>query len=179
MARRGTPFRGFLYAGLMLTADGPALLETNVRLGDPEAQAILPRLDVDLAPLLLAAARGALPAAVPRRPAGRDPEPAVAIVLAAAGLPRRSRGAATRSRVSSEAAACGALVFHAGTVADAARGRLRDERRPRAGRWWAGDRTSRRPARRPSAPPTPSAGTACSAAATSPPSCPSRMEVPA
>src|SRR3970282_961565 len=61
MARRGTPFRGFLYAGLMLTRDGPALLECNVRLGDPEAQGILPRVAIALGPLLLAAARGRLP----------------------------------------------------------------------------------------------------------------------
>ena len=67
LARRGTPFRGFLYAGLMLTADGPVLLETNVRLGDPEAQAILPRLAGDLAPAPRRRRRG--------RPA-RGPRPA-------------------------------------------------------------------------------------------------------
>jgi len=54
MARRGTPFRGFLYAGLMLTRTGPVLLECNVRLGDPEAQVILPRIAAPLGPLLLA-----------------------------------------------------------------------------------------------------------------------------
>ena len=62
LARRGTPFRGALYAGLMLTADGPVLLECNARFGDPETQAILPRLAVALGPLLLAAARGDLAA---------------------------------------------------------------------------------------------------------------------
>ncbi len=61
MARRGTPFTGFLYAGLMLTRTGPVLLECNVRLGDPEAQVILPRLAAPLGPLLLAAARAACP----------------------------------------------------------------------------------------------------------------------
>jgi phosphoribosylamine---glycine ligase len=61
MTRRGTPFRGFLYAGLMLTRDGPVLLEFNVRLGDPEAQVVLPRLAAPLGPLLLAAAHGRLP----------------------------------------------------------------------------------------------------------------------
>src|SRR3954465_12760077 len=64
LERRETPFRGFLYAGLMLTADGPRLLETNVRLGDPEAQVILPRVAIALGPLLLAAARGRLPSNV-------------------------------------------------------------------------------------------------------------------
>jgi len=59
MARRSTPFRGFLYAGLILTREGPRLLECNVRLGDPEAQVILPRVTADLAPFLLVAA-GAL-----------------------------------------------------------------------------------------------------------------------
>ncbi len=115
MARRGAPFRGFLYAGLMLTADGPVLLECNVRLGDPEAQVILPRLAVALGPLLLAAARGRFPAGV----AGRVPAvpgAAVAVVLAAKGYPgdpRRGdpiRGLETASDG-------GALVFHSGTVA--------------------------------------------------------------
>ena len=62
LARRGSPFRGFLYAGLILTADGPALLECNARLGDPEAQVIMPLLGGALGPVLLAAARGGLPA---------------------------------------------------------------------------------------------------------------------
>jgi len=62
LAARGTPFRGALYAGLMLTARGPRVLEFNCRLGDPEAQAILPRLRGDLLPLLLASAQGGLSA---------------------------------------------------------------------------------------------------------------------
>ena len=70
LARRGTPFRGALYAGLMLTDDGPVLLECNARLGDPETQAILPRLAGALGPLLLAAARGG---AAGRRPGRRLP----------------------------------------------------------------------------------------------------------
>jgi phosphoribosylamine--glycine ligase len=60
LAHRGTPFRGALYVGLMLTADGPVLLECNARFGDPETQAIMPRLAVSLGPILLAAARGHL-----------------------------------------------------------------------------------------------------------------------
>ncbi len=114
MARRGMPFRGFLYAGMMLTAEGPALLETNVRLGDPETQVILPRLGVPLAPLLLAAARGALPRAPEVLPAVEGA--AVAIVLAAAGYPGDpSRG--DRIEGIDGALADGALVFHAGSAA--------------------------------------------------------------
>ena len=113
LARRGTPFRGFLYAGLILTDRGPYLLECNARLGDPEAQVILPRLASPLGPLLLAAARAALP----RDAAGRLavlPVATLGIVLAAAGYPE----APTRGNVIaglSEASATGALIFHAGT----------------------------------------------------------------
>src|SRR5690606_23514188 len=60
MARRGTPYRGVLYAGLMLTADGPKLVEYNARFGDPECQVMMLRLDSDIVPLLHAAATGTL-----------------------------------------------------------------------------------------------------------------------
>jgi len=116
MARRGMPFRGFLYAGLMLTPDGPVLLETNARLGDPEAQVILPQLGVDLARLLLAAARGALPVTPELLPAHEGA--AVAIVLAAAGYPGDPRKGAAIEGIDA-AVAQGALVFHAGTAASA------------------------------------------------------------
>jgi phosphoribosylamine--glycine ligase len=112
LARRGTPFRGFLYAGLMLTADGPRLLETNVRLGDPEAEVILPRIAVPLGPLLLAGARGQLPpgiaATIPSLPGA-----AVGIVLAAEGYPARTD--AGRAIDGVERAEQEALVFHMGT----------------------------------------------------------------
>ena len=62
MARRGTPFRGALFCGLMLTTDGPRVLEFNVRLGDPETQAIVPRVDAPLAQLMLECAQGRLSA---------------------------------------------------------------------------------------------------------------------
>jgi phosphoribosylamine---glycine ligase len=114
LARRGTPFRGFLYAGLMLTADGPALLEFNVRLGDPETQVILPLLAADLAPLLLAGARGSLPADVPARLPVR-PGAAVGIVLAVRGYPESPKRGDPIAGLE-VAAAAGALVFHAGTV---------------------------------------------------------------
>ena len=133
MARRGTPFRGFLYAGLMLTAHGPVLLEINVRLGDPEAQVILPRVAADLAPLLLAAARGRLPGWLPSLVPAL-PGAAVGIVLAAAGYPEIPRRGDPIHGLEA-ARDAGALVFHAGT--DGARGprrRLRDERRPGAQR---------------------------------------------
>ncbi len=114
MARRGTPFRGFLYAGLMLTPDGPVLLEVNARLGDPEAQAVLPRVATDLAPLLLAAARDGLPVQVPTiLPAHGGA--AVAIVLAAAGYPGDPRRGDQIDGLG-DAAETGALVFHAGTA---------------------------------------------------------------
>jgi len=113
LARRGTPFRGFLYAGLILTTDGPALLECNARLGDPEAQVILPLLGCALGPVLLAGATGGLPADL----AGRlpvMPVAAVGIVLAGDGYPaRRSIGSAISGI--EQARQRGALVFHAGT----------------------------------------------------------------
>jgi phosphoribosylamine--glycine ligase len=123
LARRGTPFCGALYAGLMLTADGPILLECNARFGDPETQAILPRLAVALGPLLLAAARGALPDALARSGlAGESgqvmlptvPGASVAIVLAAAGYPDRPRRGDRIDGIE-DARTSGALVFHAGT----------------------------------------------------------------
>ncbi len=115
MRRRGLPFRGFLYAGLMLTPDGPALLEVNVRCGDPETQVVLPRVAVPLAPLFLAAALGSLPADTPGvLPSTADA--AVGIVLAAQGYPQSpKRGDPIEGVEAAEAR--GALVFHAGTVA--------------------------------------------------------------
>jgi phosphoribosylamine--glycine ligase len=92
MRARGTPYHGVLYAGLMLTADGPKVLEFNVRFGDPETQAILPRLDSDLLELLLRSVRpGGLIDEDPERPlAWWSPEWAVTVVLASAGYPASS-----------------------------------------------------------------------------------------
>lgn len=122
LARRGTPFRGALYAGLMLTADGPVLLECNARFGDPETQVILPRLAAPLGPLLLAAAKGRLRAAI--KALGVDghrvptiPGATVGIVVAAAGYPDDPRRGDPIEGLHS-ARAVGGLVFHAGTARD-------------------------------------------------------------
>lgn len=124
LVRRGTPFRGALYAGLILTPDGPVLLECNARFGDPETQAILPRLAIALGPVLLAAARGDLRATLPAPvlAEGRLPElpgATVTIVLAAAGYPGRPRAGDPIEGLD-EVAASGALIFHAGTSIDPA-----------------------------------------------------------
>ena len=122
LARRGTPFRGALYAGLMLTADGPVLLECNARFGDPETQAILPRVAIAIGPLLRAAARGELRSAMAashlvgsRLPT--FPGASVALVLAAAGYPERPRTGDPIDGLD-DAISTGALVFHAGTSRD-------------------------------------------------------------
>ena len=127
LARRGTPFRGALYAGVMLTADGPMLLEFNVRFGDPETQAILPRLDAPLGLLLAAAARGRLAETARALGIGGTLLPAVpdataAVVLAAPGYPGTPE---VGGRVDGIAAAraTGALVFCAG-VGDGQDGEL-------------------------------------------------------
>jgi phosphoribosylamine--glycine ligase len=84
MGRDGRGFKGFLYAGVMITPGGPKLLEFNVRMGDPEAQVILPRLKSDLLHLLHLAAQGRLDEA---DELDWDPRPAVCVVLASAGYP--------------------------------------------------------------------------------------------
>jgi phosphoribosylamine---glycine ligase len=111
LAARGAPFRGLLYAGLMLTEDGPHVLEFNCRFGDPETQAILPRLQGDLLEALAAVAAGSLHGV--DLVAGR--EAAVTVVLAAAGYPEAPKTGIEISGVDG-AEAEGALVFHAGTA---------------------------------------------------------------
>jgi phosphoribosylamine--glycine ligase len=112
LARLGTPFRGCLYAGLMLTAAGPRVIEFNVRFGDPEAQAILPRLDADLLDLLERAATGSLAGAA--APATGDV--CVSVVVAAAGYPEAPVAGATISGLAAAEALEGVTVFHAGTA---------------------------------------------------------------
>ena len=111
LARRGTPFHGVLYAGLMLTADGPKVLEYNVRFGDPETQAVLPRLRSDLLDLVLRATRpGGLEGAVLEW----DERAAVTVVLASRGYPvGSSSGDEIRGL---EAVPDGIEVTHAGTA---------------------------------------------------------------
>ncbi len=116
LARRGMPFRGFLYAGLMLTEGGPMLLECNARLGDPEAQVILPRLAGPLGPLLLAAARGRLETS--GGGAAVLPGATVGIVLAVGSYPD-APGSGDSIDGLDAARAIGALVFHAGTRREA------------------------------------------------------------
>jgi phosphoribosylamine--glycine ligase len=87
LARRGTPFHGVLYAGLMLTSDGPKTLEFNVRFGDPETQAVLPRLRTDLVDALGRATR---PGGLAGVELEWDPRSAVTLVLASAGYPESS-----------------------------------------------------------------------------------------
>ncbi len=95
MAGRGTPFTGVLYVGLALTAEGPRVVEFNVRLGDPEAQVVLSRLGAPLSQLLLAAAQGRLAEHVEVSGGLHESGAAVAVVVAAARLPGRTRAPAT------------------------------------------------------------------------------------
>jgi phosphoribosylamine--glycine ligase len=112
MAERGTPFHGVLYAGLMICADGPKVIEFNVRFGDPETQAVLPRLRSDIADLFRAAGE---PGGLAGMSAEFEDDWAVTVVLASAGYPgSSSKGDVIRGL--NEAAAI-AEVTHAGTAA--------------------------------------------------------------
>jgi phosphoribosylamine--glycine ligase len=111
LARRGAHFQGLLYAGLMLTEDGPRVLEFNCRFGDPETQAILPRLQGDLLEALAAAAAGSV--AGVELSAGSAA--AVTVVLAAPGYPDAPETGAPLSGLD-RAEEEGALVFQAGTA---------------------------------------------------------------
>jgi len=112
MQQEGSPYRGFLYVGLMLTATGPRVVEFNVRMGDPEAQVILPMLDEDLSWLIGEAVTGALPS----RPARFRAEPHVGVVLAAGGYPENPETGKIITGLDQASTVPGALVFHAGTV---------------------------------------------------------------
>jgi phosphoribosylamine--glycine ligase len=113
LARRGTPFAGCLFAGLILTADGPKVLEFNARFGDPETQVLMPRLDGDLLAALAGAACGDLSG----QSLGTTSDAAVTVVLAAPDYPDRSDYAGIAIDGLAQAEATGALVFHSGTAA--------------------------------------------------------------
>jgi phosphoribosylamine--glycine ligase len=113
MARRGTPYHGVLYAGLMMTADGPRVLEYNCRFGDPETQAVLPRLRSDLVELCLAGREdGGLEGAE----AEFADDWAVTVVLASAGYPASSSAGDVITGLEEAASAEGVEVTHAGTA---------------------------------------------------------------
>jgi phosphoribosylamine---glycine ligase len=111
LARRGTPFTGLLYAGLMLTHAGPRVLEFNCRFGDPETQALVPRLDGDLLAALAGAAQGDLTGVE----LDAAPTAAVAVVVAAGGYPDDPQTGIPIGGIE-VAGATGAIVFHAGTA---------------------------------------------------------------
>ena len=116
MAERGTPFTGVLFAGLMITADGPRLIEYNVRFGDPECQVLMPRLKSDVLDLLDATARGDLTGITPQ---WRD-EVALTVVIAARGYPiSAEKGSEINGAEGLDSE--NVQVFHAGTARDEGR----------------------------------------------------------
>jgi phosphoribosylamine--glycine ligase len=108
------PYRGVLFVGLMLTADGPKVIEFNCRLGDPECQVLLARAAGDVVPLMEAAARGE---ALPGDP-GTPPDSAVCVNLASGGYPGSYRTGVRIAGVEAAEAKPGVRVFHAGTALD-------------------------------------------------------------
>jgi phosphoribosylamine--glycine ligase len=116
MKAEGRPFIGVLFAGLMITPDGPKLIEFNVRFGDPECQTMMRRLTSDFAPVLLAAAKGELASA----PALEwDARPAVTVVFAAQGYPDEPLTGSVIRGLAEASAAPEVVIFHAGTKLDA------------------------------------------------------------
>jgi phosphoribosylamine--glycine ligase len=115
MARRGAPFRGVLFCGLMLTEAGPKLIEFNVRFGDPECQALMLRAEGDVLAALAACARGRLDEATIRL---RD-EISIVVVMAAAGYPGAYAKGSVIEGLEKAASLPGVRVFHAGTRAEA------------------------------------------------------------
>lgn len=114
MAQEGQPYRGFLYFGLMLTAHGPKVLEFNCRMGDPETQPIVLRMDFDLAEALIAVAEGSLKGVQARW----KPEASICVVLASGGYPgsfETGKAIAGLDKVES-----GVAIFHAGTQREGA-----------------------------------------------------------
>ena len=117
MAKRGAPFRGVLFAGLMVGADGPKVIEFNVRFGDPETEAVLARFDDDLLEYLLGCARGA----APDRPPRFSDDAALTVVVAARGYPGRPQTGTPIRGLDLAARTPGVTVLHAGTRRDGER----------------------------------------------------------
>jgi phosphoribosylamine--glycine ligase len=113
LAEAGTPFNGVLYAGLMLTADGPSLIEYNVRFGDPECEAIMPLVDGDFAALLNAVATGQLGDVEPPR---LLPRHAMTVIVAARGYPAAPASGGSIRQIEAAEQVEGVTVFHAGTA---------------------------------------------------------------
>jgi phosphoribosylamine--glycine ligase len=118
MKAAGMPFSGVLFAGLMLTADGPKLIEYNARFGDPECQVLMTRLEDDLLELMLDTAEGRLAGRAPLR---FSPDTALTVVMAARGYPGTPETGGAIAGIDA-AEALGARVFQAGTRLD--RGKL-------------------------------------------------------
>jgi phosphoribosylamine--glycine ligase len=114
MARRGTPFRGFLFAGLMLTDEGPKLIEFNVRFGDPECETVLPMLDSDILPALLAATDGTLQQVELRW----KPSASATVVMCAKGYPGAYATGSEIYGLEEAGELTGVTVFQAGTMAE-------------------------------------------------------------
>ena len=113
LAAAGAPFSGVLYAGLMLTADGPKLIEYNVRFGDPECEAIMPLVEGDFAELLHAVATGRLAEIEPPKLSGKH---AVTIIVAARGYPGAPASGGAIRAIEAAEQIDGVTVFHAGTA---------------------------------------------------------------
>jgi phosphoribosylamine--glycine ligase len=111
MAREGRPYKGLLYAGIMLTQDGPRVLEFNVRFGDPETQALLPRIECDLAEVLFCAAQGRLDEVHVEW----KKEASVCVVICTQGYPSQVKTGQEIYGLDEAAATQGAVIFHAGT----------------------------------------------------------------
>jgi phosphoribosylamine--glycine ligase len=118
LAAAGTPFSGLLYAGLMLTAEGPKLIEYNVRFGDPECESVMPLIEGDFAELLQAVAQGRLAEIEPPQLANKH---ALTVIVAARGYPEAPVGGGSIGEVEAAEQVEGVTVFHAGTANDAGR----------------------------------------------------------
>lgn len=117
MRARGTPFKGVLFAGLMITADGPKLIEYNTRFGDPECQVLMTRLDGDILALMKASRDGGFD----RVPCRWRDETALTVVMAAEGYPGTPRKGSEIKGIERANAIAGVKVFHAGTRLDGGR----------------------------------------------------------